>query len=139
MRKPNKQTRIYITILYLIFICTRTFAGEEMKNLNMSESEKKTKIILALESFKKSRPTITDWKLHQRENGIIETDWYRDHKGEVELKIRVDVKADPPEVLVLQKTSWLWFFSKESNETDWAKKTKQFISDYVFNNIPTEK
>src|SRR5258706_8437167 len=36
--------------------------------------------------------TITDWEIHaDRNKGIIETGWFKDHKGEVHLRINIVV------------------------------------------------
>ena len=88
------------------------------------------RIIQALEKYRESRPTISDWKL-QVNKSSIETGWFRDHKGEVILKIIIDTQKKPPAIIVLQKIDWLIFFSKESPDTEWAHKTKQALSQFI--------
>ena len=102
-----------------------------MKNGPVGTSNLKTKILESLESYRQSRPTITNWSVYQKADGVIETDWYRDHKGEVILKIKINPNVKPVEILVLQKIGWLLFFSKETPDSEWAQKTKQRLAALI--------
>lgn len=87
-----------------------------------------------LENYKLSRQTtIIDWSIETKSENIVESGWYKDHKGEVVLKISINLKTQPAQVNVLQKVKWLYFFSKESSETEWAVNTRKLIVEIIKN------
>ncbi len=85
------------------------------------------RILNALVNYKTSRPAIRDWKVLEHKNGIVETDWFKEHKGEVILKIRIDSQVNPYHVEVLQKIPKWVIFTQEVSNTHWATFTRDRI------------
>jgi hypothetical protein len=88
----------------------------------------KARMLEVLDLYRKSRPTITDWGVQQNPDGTLQTEWYRDHKGEVILRIKVAFLPDATSIMVSQKIPWLVFLSKEVSDTDWTRKTAEGLA-----------
>lgn len=89
------------------------------------------KIVKCLERFKESRPEIKNWRILRSSGGVVETDWYRDHKGEVILKIKVDTTQNPPRADVQQKVHMLFLMPTTTDSTEWAQNTKREVESFI--------
>ena len=82
----------------------------------------------ALNSFKESRPYKNEWKIVVDKNkGVIETNWFPEHKGEVILKIQIVVWGTKYRIDVWQK-GWL---SSSPRKTTWSARYERNIQNEI--------
>ena len=84
---------------------------------------------LGLEHYRDTRPFKSEWSIQTDEQkGVIETNWFPEHKGEVKLKIQIVVWGDSFRVDAWQKVGW---FLPSVEKTDWCRRTERHIQDAI--------
>ncbi len=82
-----------------------------------------------LREFRNSRPYKDEWQiLVDEKRGVVETNWYPEHKGEIRLRAIIAVWGDSFRVDVWQRVGWL-FPSEE--KTEWSRRTERHIQEAV--------
>ena len=90
---------------------------------------------LGLEQYRDTRPYKNEWLIQiDEEKGVIETNWFPEHKGEVRLKVQIVVWGGSFRVDVWQKVGWL-FSSIE--KTDGSRRTERHIQDTIKTQLTT--
>lgn len=90
---------------------------------------------LGLEKYRDTRQFKNEWLIHiDEQKGVIETNWFPEHKGEVRLKVQIVVWGDSFRVDVWQKMGWL-FSSIE--KTDGSRRTERHIQDTIKTQLTT--
>ncbi|MCI0371999.1 MAG: hypothetical protein L0214_11635 [candidate division NC10 bacterium] len=90
---------------------------------------------LGLERYRESRPYKKEWVIEiDEQKGVIETNWFPEHKGEVQLKVQVVVWGESFRVDVWQKVGWL---VSSIEKTDWSRRTERSIQDTIKTQLTT--
>ena len=84
---------------------------------------------LALEKYRDTRPFKTEWTIKVNEQkGVIETNWFPEHKGEVRLKAQIVVWGKSYRVDIWQRVGWI-FPSVEKTEI--SRRTERHVQDGI--------
>ena len=84
---------------------------------------------LGLEYYRDTRQLKSEWSIRiDEQKGVIETNWFPEHKGEVRLKIQVVVWADSFRIDTWQKVGW---FLPSIEKTDWSRRTERRVQDAI--------
>jgi hypothetical protein len=82
-----------------------------------------------LERYRDTSRFKDEWSIRiDEQKGVIETNWFPEHKGEVKLKIQIVVWGDSFRVDVWQKVGWV-FPSVE--KTDRSRRTERHVQDLI--------
>ncbi len=89
-----------------------------------------------LREYRDSRAYKDEWQiLVDEKRGIVETNWYSEHKGEVRLRAIIAVWGESFRVDVWQKVGWLF---PTEEKTEWSRRTERHIQDAVQRVIDAE-
>jgi hypothetical protein len=84
---------------------------------------------LGLQQYRESSRFPTAWSVQvDQEKGVIATNWYPDHKGEVELKVQIVVWGDSFRVDAWQKVGWVL---PSVEKTDRSQRTERHIQELI--------
>jgi hypothetical protein len=121
-----KYMKTSLVIVSLIFILTQVLAiksyASEPESLYLDQFESPNKLVFesirkGFGSFQEQRPYKLEWKvIIDEKKGIIETNWFPEHKGEVKLKVQIAVWGSIYRVDVWQQTGFL----KAPYKTIWS-------------------
>jgi hypothetical protein len=92
--------------------------------------------IRGLEMYRDTRPYKSEWKVaSDPSSGIIETNWYPEHKGEVRLKIQISVWGESFRVDAWQKLG----ITSSVTKTEWSRRTERSVQNSVEAQLQREK
>jgi len=84
---------------------------------------------LGLEQYRDTRQFKSEWFIQiDEQKGVIETNWFPEHKGEVKLKIQIVVWGDSFRVDAWQKVGWIF---PSIEKTDWSRRTERHVQDTI--------
>jgi len=84
---------------------------------------------LGLHQYRETSRFPGEWSVQvDKEKGVIATNWYPDHKGEVELKVQIVVWGDSFRVDAWQKVGWVF---RSVEKTDRSRRTERHIQELI--------
>lgn len=82
-----------------------------------------------LEKYRDAHPYKDDWIIRVDDTtGTVETNWYREHKGEVQVKTQIKVWGNEYRVDTWQKVGWL---APTVHKTERATRDEMYIQEAV--------
>jgi hypothetical protein len=90
-----------------------------------------------LEEYRDTRQYKDEWIIDvDEEKGTIETNWYPEHKGEVEIKVQIVVWGDSFRVDAYQRVGWI---IRSIKKTEWSRRTERHIQGAINRQIDRDK
>jgi len=126
-----KKLQVFLLLLCvqpMLIGCSSNLVDPYVDQLEPPSTKLVESIVEALNSFKESRPYKNEWKIVVDKNkGVIETNWFPEHKGEVILKIQIAVWGTKYRIDVWQK-GWL---SSSPRKTTWSVRYERNIQNEI--------
>lgn len=138
MTAPRYVTRIrplvWLSVLFLLSLTTVARSDADVGEAFLSDLTRPDVRVLraaqlGLEKYRDTRQHKDKWIIQvDEQKGVIETNWFPEHKGEVKLKVQIVVWGDSFRVDAWQRIGWLFTSVKK---TDWSRRTERHIQDSI--------
>jgi hypothetical protein len=131
---PKLTTLTRLGALFLLLSVMGARAGTDVDDAFLSEFALPDARVLraarlGLEQYRDTRQFKSEWSIQvDEQKGVVETNWFPEHKGEVKLKIQIVVWGDSFRVDTWQKVGWV-FPSVE--KTDRSRRTERHVQDAI--------
>ncbi len=131
---PKATALAWLSALFLVLPAPAIGAEEDLADIFLSDFPSPDARVLraarlGLEQYRDTRPFKSEWSIQiDEQKGVIETNWFPEHKSEVKLKIQIVVWGDSFRVDTWQKVGW---FFPSIEKTDWCRRTERHIQDAI--------
>lgn len=131
--KKTATLLISITFLLVLLVPTSPSAETQPESLFLEqfpapEAKVFEAAIKGLENYRNSRQYNKEWEIKvDKAKGVLETNWFPEHRGEVKLKVQIVVWANHFRVDVWQKVGVMGTVKK----TDWSRRTERHIQETI--------
>jgi len=111
---------VFSTILALWIFGKSEPDGLDLNVVVHPDSSLYIKVLKGLQDYQSHQLYKSEWSISaDQSSGIIETNWYPAHKGEIRLKIQIAVREKSYRIDVWQRLQFILF--SQVVKTDWAR------------------
>ncbi len=124
----KKLIYFLLGIIFAAILSLWIFSKSEPDSLGLyvvvhPDSSLYNKVFKGLQDYQSHQLFKSEWSISANQSsGIIETNWYPAHKGEIRLKIQIAVRDKSYRVDVWQKIQFILF--SEVVKTDWSRRVE---------------